>query len=117
MTGGLSSQRPAPLTGKKLACTGLQQYDSAMELAVVAVITALWALGALVPTEHAFPQEIAALKKQQRFHWPYSHGPIKMLHRIWATWHVHRVSPEAGVLRQHFEVLQGEPPYYSTRTL
>ena len=85
-----------------------------MELA--AVIVALLLLGSLIPSGHTLPQEIAALRWGQRLDLPYLKEEIKMMHRICATWRVEPVPPR-NALTQHFEVIQGTPPYYQTRKL
>jgi hypothetical protein len=87
-----------------------------MEVAVtVFAIAALWLLGSLVPTGHTVPQEIAALKRAQRLHLPYSKEDLKIIYRIWASWRVERLAPHTSALIQHFEVFRGAPPHYQTR--
>ena len=97
-----------------LARQGVQQYDCRVELGIAVFIVALWVLGSMVPTGHTVPQEIAMLKRRQRLVLPYS-KEIKVIYRIWASWRVERVTPNADALTQHFEVLQGAAPYYQTR--
>jgi hypothetical protein len=70
----------------------------------------------MIPTGHSVPQEIASLKRRQRFPLPYT-NEIKAFYRIWATWSVESVTPTADALTQHFEVLQGTAPYYQTRKM
>ena len=77
-------------------------------------IVALWVLGSMIPTGHSVPQEIASLKRRQRFNLPYT-NEIKAFYGIWATWRVEPVAPAGEALTQHFEVLQGTAPYYQTR--
>ncbi len=52
-----------------------------------------------------------------RFYLPYTKEEITILYRIWATWRVERVTPHAGALTQHFEVLKGTAPYYKLRKM
>ena len=63
------------------------------------------------------PQEIAALKTRHRLHLPYVKEDLKIIYRIWATWHVERVTPHTDALAQHFKALEGAAPYYQTRKM
>ncbi len=54
------------------------QYDSPVGLVFVTI--ALFALGSLVRSAHALPQEISTLTKEQRLDLPYSKENIKVLY-------------------------------------
>jgi hypothetical protein len=88
-----------------------------VEYAVLAAIVALWVLGAMVPTGHTVPQEIAGLTRGLRLCLPYSKEDIRIIYRIRAKWRVERVSRNGASLAQHFEVSESAASYYQTRKL
>jgi len=92
-----------------------------MEYAVVVAIVALWVLGSMIPTGHPSQwQPVFSSYTKHTLPWrqvysEYAKEDLRIIHRIWATWSVERVTPSTDALTQHFEVLKGAAPYYETR--